>query len=78
MYQFVQKRVGGGQSCKLPCHLLWSELHTVMNERLAARQTAFHDRDDNEEDYRHRRHYYNGDSLRTQAVKAKLRSDQMS
>ena len=31
-----------------------SELHTVMNERLAARQTAFHDRDDNEEDYCHR------------------------
>ena len=31
-----------------------SELHTVMNEGLAARQTAFHDRDDNEDDYRHR------------------------
>ena len=26
----------------------------MMNERLAARQTAFHDRDDNEDDYRHR------------------------
>ena len=31
-----------------------SEVHTVMNERLAARQTAFHDRDDNEDDYYHR------------------------
>ena len=60
-----------------------SELHTVMNERLAARQTAFHDCDDNEEDYRHRRHYDNSDddddhhdnssdSLRTQAGKAKM------
>ena len=28
-----------------------SELHFVMNERLAARQTAFHDGDDDDEDH---------------------------
>ena len=58
----------------------------MMNERLAARQTAFHDRDDNEDDYRHRgngddddhHHHDNGDyevdhrnSLHT-SCKAKL------
>ena len=55
-----------------------SELHAVMNERLAARQTAFHDRDDNEDDYSHRRHYDNSsDSLRTQAGKAKMHQGQI-